>query len=185
MHTAAMPHLELLKAARVHEATGTARRTFALALANRLEGPVLWIHERSRMDILYPPGIASLMDPARLLLLQPTGTLSMLQTMEEALRSGVVPLVVAELREAPGLTESRRLQLAAGTGEGRGLCLIPEGKLRSNAAETRWSCNPLPGGGRVRQHWEILKNKKGRLGQWRVTRVEGRFVEEVQEVEVV
>ena len=184
MSIPAMPDLGLLKSARVHEATGSARRAFALALAGQLQGAVLWIHDISSPDLLYPPGIATFMDPARLLLVQPKGTLSLLQTTEEALRSGAVPLVITELREAPGLTESRRLQLAAGTGGGRGLCLIPEGRLRSNAAETRWSCNPLPGGGTARQHWEIVKNKKGRLGRWRVTWDGKAFVEEVREVEV-
>ena len=185
MPSTAMPDLELLKPARVHEATGTARRTFALALAGRLDGAVLWIHDISTPEMLYAPGIAAFLDPARLLLAQPKGPLSILQTMEEALRSGAVALVIAELCEAPGLTESRRLQLAAGTGGGRGVCLIPESKLRSNAAETRWSCNPLPGGGNVRQHWEIVKNKRGRLGRWRVTWDGARFVEEVTDLEVI
>lgn len=185
MKSAPLPDLDLLSQARVHEATGTGRRTFALALASRLQGAVLWIHDTQEGALLYPPGLAAFLDPARLLLARPTGKLALLQTIEEALRAGAVPLVVAELHEAPDLTESRRLQLAAGTGGGRGLCLIPEGKLRTNAAETRWRCDPLPtrstaaANNTTGQHWEVVKNKKGRLGKWRVTWDPGRerFVE--------
>lgn len=181
------PDLDLLKSARVHEATGSGRRTFALAVAAQLEGTVMWLQDVSDANLLHPPGIAAFVEPARVLLATPSGTKSILQVMEEVLRSGVIPLVIAELREAPDLTESRRLQLSAGTGGGRGLCLIPERKLRSNAAESRWRCSPLPGGGGARQHWEIVKNKKGRLGQWRVAwdADAGRYGEEVRETEGV
>jgi protein ImuA len=137
-----------------------------------LEGPVLWVMDARRRDTLCPEGLARLLDPARLLLARPSGALALLQVMEEALRSGAVPLVVGDLDEAPDLTQSRRLQLAAGTGGGRALCLVPEGRLRTNAAETRWRCTPVaaptPGAGAL-QHWEIVKNKQGRLGMWEVS----------------
>ncbi|MEM6663696.1 MAG: hypothetical protein AAF666_16140 [Pseudomonadota bacterium] len=160
-----LPGLEMLADGRVHEATGPGRMTFALALAGQLAGAVLWLQDRRQGQTLYPNGIAEYFDPARLIYVRPTGQLEMLQLTEEALRSGAAPLVVVDLQEAPDLTESRRLQLAAGTGGGRGLCLIPEGRLKTNAAETRWSCMPMPGGC-ARQHWEIVKNKRGRLGKW-------------------
>ncbi|MEM7684785.1 MAG: ImuA family protein [Paracoccaceae bacterium] len=186
MPVPAHPDLDLLASARVHEATGSGRRTFALALAGRLQGAVLWVQDRRTPEMLYPPGIAAFLDPARLILVQPTGALPILQVMEEALRSGAAPLVIGELGEAPDLTASRRLQLAAGTGGGRGLCLVPETRLRTNAAETRWRCAPMPGGGTARQHWEILKNKKGRLGQWHVCwdPTAERFAEVVKEAEM-
>lgn len=151
--------------ARVHEATGPGRLAFALALAGTLSGPVLWVQDARGRAQLHAPGVATFLDPARILLARPTGPLPVLQTVEEALRSGALALVIAELAEAPDLTASRRLQLAAGTGGGRGLCLIPEDRLRTNAAETRWRADPLPGGSSL-QRWEILKNKRGRLGIW-------------------
>jgi protein ImuA len=168
-----LPDPDRLAPGRVHEATGPGRLVFALALAGRLEGPVLWVADARGRDGLYAPGLAAFFDPARLILARPAGPLAVLQVMEEALRSGAVPLVLAELAEAPDLTASRRLQLAAGTGRGRGLCLLPEGRLRSNAAETRWHCAPVAAGqdagwGHARQHWEIVKDKRGRLGAWRV-----------------
>ncbi len=173
-----LPDPDLLVPGRVHEATGQGRLAFALALAGRLAGPVLWVRDARAGDGLYAPGLAAFLDPARLVLARPTGALPVLQAVEEALRSGAVPLVVAELAEAPDLTASRRLQLAAGTGGGRGLCLLPEARLCSNAAETRWRCEPVvapvpdgggvPGSDAARQRWEIVKNKRGRPGAWEV-----------------
>ncbi len=159
------PDLALLRAGRVHEATGPARRAFAAALAGRLAGPVLWVQEAREAGMLCPQGLLPFLDPSRLILARPAGARAALQVAEEALRSGAAPLVVAELAEAPDLTASRRLQLAAGTGHGRGLCLLPEGRSRANAAETRWRCTPLPGRG-ARQFWELIKNKRGPLGCW-------------------
>ena len=179
-----LPDLDLLAPARVHEATGAGRLVFALALAGRLEGAVLWVQDARGRDGLYAPGIAAFIDPARLVLARPTGALPVLQAAEEALRSGAAPLVIAELAEAPDLTASRRLQLAAGTGGGRGLCLVAEGRLRTNAAETRWRCEPAPGteGG---QRWEIVKNKRGRLAAWEVCLAGRRFVEAAPAKEMV
>lgn len=172
----ALPDPAALLPARVHEAVGPGRRVFALALAGQLQGPVLWIQDTARTDPLYPPGIAEIFDPSRLILVQATGMTGLLQVAEEALRSGAAPLVVTELPNAPDLTASRRLQLAAGTGGGRGLCLIPEGRLCNNAAETRWMCMPMPGQGPGGQQWEALKNKRGRLITWRAARCDGRFM---------
>jgi len=165
MPLSGLPDLALVCPGRVHEATGAGRHAFAAALAGRVEGPVLWIQEGRVRDGLCPQGLMAFFDPARLVLARPAGALAVLQVAEEALRSGAAPLVVAELAEAPDLTQSRRLQLAAGAGHGRGLCLMPEGRGRANAAETRWRCAPMPGG---RQLWELVKNKRGPLGAWEV-----------------
>lgn len=145
---------------RVHEATGPMRRGFACALIRALSGPVLWIQQEGASDILYPPGLAACLDVGRLVIARTKGLIPTLQSTEEALRSGAAPLVVAELPTAPDLTASRRLQLAAGTGGVRGLCLVPQRGLCTNAAETRWLCVVKPGGG---QRWESVKNKRGRI----------------------
>ncbi len=171
-----LPDLALIRPGRMHEATGPGRLAFAAALAGRLEGPVLWVRESRTRDTLCPQGLAAFFDPARLVLTHPTGARAVLQVAEEALRSGAAALVVAELAEATDLTASRRLQLAAGTGGGgRGLCLVPEARTRPNAAETRWHCvpvsGPMPGpilGGNAHQLWELVKNKRGKLGCWEV-----------------
>ncbi|MEM1384626.1 MAG: hypothetical protein AAF713_10315 [Pseudomonadota bacterium] len=163
------PDLTLLRPARMHEATGSGRRAFALAIAGRLTGPVLWVQDARAPDRLCPQGLQALLDPARVIMVHPLGGKALLQVMEDGLRSGAAPLVVGEVDAAPDLTQSRRLQLAAGTGGGRGLCLVPEGRLIANAAETRWHCTPIPGvAGQALQHWEMVKNKRGRLGSWEV-----------------
>ncbi len=162
-----LPDLALIRPGRMHEATGPGRRAFAVALAGRLAGPVLWVRESRLTDTLCPQGLLPFFDPGRLVLAHPTGARVVLQVAEEALRSGAAPLVVAELTEATDLTASRRLQLAAGAGGGRGLCLVPQTRARANAAETRWHCTPIPGGG-TRQLWELVKNKRGHLGIWEV-----------------
>lgn len=163
-----LPELALIGSGRVHEAAGPARHAFAAVLAGRLAGPVLWIADRRGGEMLCPQGLAPFLEPARLILARPAGARALLQTAEEALRSGAVALVVSELAEAPDLTASRRLQLAAGAGGGRGLCLVPAQRLRPNAAETRWLCTPLPGGP-ARQRWELVKNRRGRLDSWEVS----------------
>lgn len=170
-----MPPLStLIRPGRVHEAMGAGGRVFALALALGLAGPVIWLQERRARAMLCPQGVAPLVDPARLILVRAPDGLALLQLVEEALRSGAAPLVVAELGQAPDLTASRRLQLAAGAGGGRGLCLLPEGGARNTAAETRWLCLPVPGeGGGAGQLWELVKNKRGRLGAWLVDPLAG------------
>ncbi len=170
------PDIAYLAAGRVHEATGSGRRAFALALAARLTGPVLWVQDGTARDALYGPGIARFFDPARLIIVLPVGRIQTLQVVEEALRSGATPLVVAEMEAAPDLTASRRLQLAAGTGGGRGLALVPEHRLCTNAAETRWRCTPQAGDSDALQDWQITKNKHGRLTQWQVRWEGGGFV---------
>lgn len=160
------PELDaLILPGRVHEATGPGRVVFALALAGVGAGAVLWLH-RGR-EQLCPQGIAPLVDPGRLILVQAPDDQGLLQAMEAALRSGAVALAVADLARAPDLTASRRLQLAAGGGGGRGLCLLPEAGQDGTAAETRWHCAQVPGGSRrAGQRWELLKNKRGPLGAW-------------------
>ncbi|MEL6478908.1 MAG: hypothetical protein AAFR17_16375 [Pseudomonadota bacterium] len=152
-----------LAAGRVHEAMGPAARVFAARLAGALTGPVLWVQEARAGAQLCPQGLAPFFDPARLVLVSPPDRLALLQVMEEALRSPAPALVIGELARAPDLTESRRLQLAAGTGGGRGLCLIAGERVQSNAAETRWLCHPLPAGG---QRFALVKNKRGPLRAW-------------------
>jgi len=167
-----LPREAALRAGRMHEATGPGRRVLAAAIAGALEGPVFWLIEARIREMLCPQGLATHFDPARLIMIRPTGRIAVLQVMEDALRSGAAPLVVAELDQAADLTQSRRLQLAAGTGGGIGLCLVPEGGLATNAAESRWHACPIPApvpGGTAPHRWMRIKAKHGRTGSWEVT----------------
>ena len=133
---------------RVHECAGRARRSFALMLAAQLSGPILWITPQYETQRPNPDGIRPFLDPARLLFATPQRPVDSLWSMEETLRSGVVPLVVADLNDYPALTPVRRLHLAAETGAKYsakapplGVLLTPD-KGGAAGVETRWLLQP-------------------------------------------
>lgn len=133
---------------RVHEICGPARRTLAAMVAGRTAGPVLWVLPGWAAERPMPAGLAAWLDPGRLILAGGRRAEDLLWAAEEALRSGAVPLVVAELAAPPGLTAVRRLHLAAeaGGGAGTGLLLTPEDGGAAGV-ESRWHMAPAPDGG--------------------------------------
>lgn len=159
-----------LRKARVHEVCGSAAVGFAAIAASFALGKVLWIRQAWRAEALNPAGLASLLDPAQVLLAQAKDQSEALAVMEEALRDGSVACVVIELDQPLSLTAGRRLQLAAKEGQATGLCLISEG-MGSNAAETRWRCDPVfdpAGEDSTLMRWSLIKNKSGTLCEWYV-----------------
>jgi protein ImuA len=153
---------------RMHEACGSGAAFFALALAAQFDGMLLWIREQWTPETLNPLGFADVFAPDKLLTVAAPNQIDVLACGEESLRSGTVPLVVMELRKPLDLTMGRRLQLAARAGQSTALVIMSEGK-GSNAAQTRWRCEPLydPRDSTL-QRWEIIKNKTGTLGVWNV-----------------
>ncbi len=171
--------LELARA-RVHELCGASRRVLTLTAAKALQGPVFWVRPSWLPGQLNPDGMHRFIDPSRLIFASPKRPEDLLWTMEEVLRAGIVPLVVADLPGPPGLTAVRRLHLAAeagaesGAGVPIGLLLTP-GVGGASGVESRWSLNPNHGDGgaeawrldRLRartepeKHWEVTGNKAG------------------------
>jgi protein ImuA len=175
---------------RVHEFCGPARTALAALTLALTEGPVLWITPAWLPERLYPGGLVEMTNPGRLILARPRRPEDVLWSMEEALRSGAAPVVLADLPEPPALTPIRRLHLAAETGAeaaataGRlpplGLMLTP-GMGGAQGVESRWHMAPAPSGSTLhdrRAAW-VLERLRARLappGRWRLeTAAEGRI----------
>lgn len=158
-----------LRRARIHEAEGRGRRAFALFQAARHPGPLFWILPAHVPELPMlrglPQGVGD-----RLHLLRPSSEADLLWSIEEALRSTPVGLVIAEPDKPLSLLAGRRLQLAAEAGSTTGLMLIRQ-DAGSNATETRWACEPLagPGADSTLHRWSLIKNKRGTLKSWTVT----------------
>ena len=163
------PGMELAPA-RAHEAAGPARAVFALLAAAPLAGPVLWLQPAWAAERLMGDGARALLHPGRLVFGRTRTASEILWTAEEALRTGLVPLVVAELPSSPDLTAVRRLHLAAAAGAARGtaplaLLLTPE-QGGAPGVDTRWHLAPIPG-------WAVDGHPR-----WRLTRARARTAPE-------
>nr|WP_257883730.1 hypothetical protein [Roseobacter insulae] len=171
---ATAPELHLAQA-RVHEACGLARRTLALWLAAQTQGPVMWIAPSWTQEQLHCDGVTAWIDPARLIFIHPRRPDDVLWTMEEILRSGAVALAVADLPGLPGLTQVRRMHLAAETGaaEGQyaplGLLLTP-GAGGAAGVETRWHLSPAHTKGPETWRLERLRARTAPQQGWEVHR---------------
>ena len=132
-----------LPLARAHELCGNARRFLAALVAARCQGSVVWISSAWSAERLNAEAASRLFDPGRILFVEPSRDEDILWCMEEALRSGAAPLVVADIPAPPALTPVRRLHLAAEAGAAvsdtwpLGLLLTP-GFGGAQGIETRW-----------------------------------------------
>jgi protein ImuA len=152
---------------RVHEVCGAARRTLALIVASAMQGEVFWISPLWEADRLNGDGIADFIEPGRLICVTPQRAEDLLWCAEETLRSGAVPLIVADLPGPPALTPVRRLHLAAEAGASRGttplgLILTPEGA--APGIESRWGFAQTAGGWRL----DRLRSRADPPATWNV-----------------
>lgn len=159
--------------ARLSEACGNSRRSFAMWLARLTRGPVIWITPSWQVDQLHADGMRDFTDPGRFLFVHPKRPEDILWSLEEVLRSGAVQLVVGDLPGLPSLTAVRRMHLAAETGakEGQhapiGLILTP-GSGGAQGIETRWSMNPQHDGSLRRWELERLRARTRPPKSWQI-----------------
>jgi protein ImuA len=142
-----------LRRARLHEFCGPARVMLAALVMAKSRGPVVWIRPGWWPERLNAAGLQPIANPSRLLLVRADRDEAALWAAEEVLRSGTVPLVIAETAAAPGLTPIRRLHLAAEAGAEAarrdggtaplGLLLLP-GQGGAPGVESRWHLAPAP-----------------------------------------
>jgi protein ImuA len=155
---------------RAHEATGPARVAFALMVAARLDGPVLWLQPGWAVERPMGDGVRGFVDPGRIVFGRAGAAADILWAAEEALRSGQVALVVAELPEPPELTPVRRLHLAAQAGAAQGMAplalLVTPNRGGAPGIESRWHLAPTPG-------WA-----EDGTPRWRLTRTLARMAPE-------
>lgn len=159
---------------RVHEVCGPARWTLAAMLMGQGQGPVLWIAPGWQGARLHAPGLAGFADPGRLILAQGARPDDLMWAAEEALRSGMVPLVLADLTDPPALTPVRRLHLAAEAGaevaRQHGLppplgVLMTPGPGGAQGVESRWQLTAAPSTSTLLDH----------RAAWRLDRLRARM----------
>ena len=158
---------------------------FAMALAVRAlggRGRAVWIQPDfavTEAGALYGPGLDLMGLPVeRLVILRVPRPRDALWAMEEALKCRAAGAVVAELAGETDLTATRRLALAAREGGGLGLILHQSICPSSppSTAMTRWEVasargerDRFGGLGPVTFALSLVKNRRGRTGQWRLS----------------
>ena len=166
----ALPMGITLTRGRTHEIMGGSADGFVACVISQTWGPLIWVGRRRDVYSVCPLAAQKYFNPARLVTTECGTRKEILWAGEQALRSKGADCVVIQLTQGPNLRESRRLQLAAEHGRTLGLILI-EKSAQSSACETRWQCNPVPSSAAANDRvweWELLKNKGGKPGIWRV-----------------
>ena len=151
---------------------------FTLAAAALQEkSPVLFIAARRALDFGGPfgHGLKGLgVDVGRLILVEAKTDQEALWAIEEALRSGARPAMVAgAIEKGIDLTQSRRLNLAAAPNATPLVLLRGARASGSSAALTRWRIGPAPAardrfGALAAWRWHVTleRCRNGRPGEW-------------------
>jgi len=146
-----------------------ARRQALDRAADRPLAVLLWCQSGAaehEMGRLYGPGLAQLgVETRRLVLVRPAKLRDLLWSMEEGLRSGVVPIVVGVGVEAD-LVASRRLHLAAASTGALAFLLPPlRPKPPPSPAFTRWQVRAASPAERA----GLPRGRAGALPGWHVS----------------
>ncbi|MCG8506895.1 MAG: hypothetical protein MI755_19975 [Sphingomonadales bacterium] len=163
---------------------GAAARGFCLGLVARLydatpaPGPVLWC--QSALTVLdygrpYGQGLGDLgLGPRHFLFAALAREDDVLWALEEGLKARALAAVIGDVSRA-GLTESRRLALAAAASGIPCFLIRPFCERMASAAATRWRVTARPSAapardarapGRARWQVDLTRNRGGRLGSF-------------------
>ena len=168
--------------AAAREAEAAAASGFALLLAARTSGPVVWIAEDMALyesGVPYGPGLDDLgLNPERFIMVAAPKSRDVLWAVEEALSCRGMGTVIGEIRQASlDLTATRRLSLAAGRRSAVALLVRSAPGRDASAAATRWIVKAVPsraakpramtlGPGPPRFALSLMRNRRGPPGSW-------------------
>ena len=147
---------------RVHECKGASKIIFALWLAQKVKGTILWINEAHNQQTLNPDGIYPYVNPARFLFANIRHKEDILWCTEEAMRYAACPLIIVNISSFnPGLTPIRRINLAGGkTKENVMVILLTSDKHEGvQGVETRWNMEPIHDDTNLKRKWRLQRLK--------------------------
>ena len=147
---------------RVHECKGASKIIFALWLAQKVKGTILWINEAHNQQTLNPDGIYPYVNPARFLFANIRHKEDILWCTEEAMRYAACPLIIVNISSFnPGLTPIRRINLAGGkTKENVMVILLTSDKYEGvQGVETRWNMAPIHDDTNLKRKWRLQRLK--------------------------
>ena len=156
-----------LEHGRVHECYGPARLFFPFLLAQRCKGPILWIRSSYSKHTINPNGVSKWVNPHRFIFINSPSFKNTLWCIEESLRIGTPPLIIAELEQIPTLTQIRRMHLAAKSCKSTKIVPLP------------LILTPKDGGALgVETRWYIRSNHTNTPSQWKIDLTRARLVPE-------
>ena len=147
---------------RVHECKGASKIIFALWLAQKVKGTILWINEDHNQQALNPDGIYPYVNPAQFLFANIRRKEDILWCTEEAMRYAACPLIIVNISSFnPGLTPIRRINLAGGkTKENVMVILLTSDKYEGiQGVETRWNMAPIHDDTNLKRKWRLQRLK--------------------------
>ena len=147
---------------RVHECKGASKIIFALWLAQKAKGTILWINETHNQETLNPDGIYPYVNPAQFLFANIRRKEDILWCTEEAMRYAACPLIIVNISSFnPGLTPIRRISLAGGkTKENVMVILLTPDKYEGvQGVETRWHMAPINDDTNLKRKWRLQRLK--------------------------